>query len=211
VGLSLENIKTGEKIDVNGDTSFVAASTIKVLAAINFLHETENGKYTLSTSILGSTALYHLKQMISVSDNDSWYAFNKLLTYKGEKKYASSLGLAYDSIKNTITPNDMSTLLTKLYKKELLNSENTNLLLSFMRKTHNMTFIPGSKIVAKTYNKTGRIDGFVHDVAILDDGINQYALVIFTNGKITLAQRAGLFHEITEAVPFPKRAQTALK
>lgn len=198
VGVSFVNIKTGDKVDVNGDQVFVAASTTKVLVAINFLHEAENGKYNLDTPIRSSTARYHLEQMISQSNNNSWYAFNNLLTYQGEQSYAASIGIEYDSFVNTITPNNMSNLLTRFYKYELINKENTDLLLSFMSKTHNMQLIPNSQINVKTYNKTGWLGGLIHDVAILDDGTNQYSLAIYTDGNTTMEDRISLFHEITE-------------
>lgn len=198
VGVSFVNIKTGDKVDVNGDQVFVAASTTKVLVAIDFLHEVENGKYSLDTLIRGRTVRYHLEQMISQSNNNSWYAINNLLTYKGEQSYAASIGIKYDSLANTITPNNMSNLLTELYKYELINKKNTDLLLSFMSKTHNMQLIPSSQINVKTYNKTGWLGGFIHDVAILDDGANQYSLAIYTDGNTAMEDRIGLFHEITE-------------
>ncbi|MEK7103424.1 MAG: serine hydrolase, partial [Patescibacteria group bacterium] len=158
------------------------------------------GKYTLKKIVRGTLAREQLRQMISISNNASWYAFNDILTYRGEAVYAKSIGITYGWITNSITPRNMTTLLAKLYRRELLNKEHTNLLLSFMKQTHNMTLIPGSNIKAQTYNKTGRLDGLVHDTAIVDDGVNQYAIAIFTDGKTTLENRAGLFHEITEAV-----------
>lgn len=198
VGVSFVNIKTGNRVDVNGDQFFVAASTIKVLVAIDFLHQLESGKYSLETPINNSTARYHLEQMIRWSNNNSWYAFNNLLTYKGEQAYAKSIGIEYEYKTNSISPNNMTALLTKLYKYELLSKEHTDLLLSFMDKTKLMKLIPESQIDAKTYNKSGRLDGLVHDAAILDNGVDQFSIAIFTDGKTAMEDRIELFHEITE-------------
>ncbi len=199
VGVSFVDIKTGNRVDVNGDQFFVAASTIKVLVAIDFLRQLEDGKYNLEMPIRNSTARYHLEQMIRWSNNNSWYAFNNLLTYRGEQAYAKSIGIEYEYKTNSISPNNMTALLAKLYKYELLNKEHTDLLLSFMDKTKLMKLIPESQIDAKTYNKSGRLDGLVHDAAILDNGVDQFAIAIFTDGKTAMEDRIDLFHEITEA------------
>lgn len=134
-----------------------------------------------------------------MSNNESWYAFNNLLTYKGEEAYAKTIGVEYQSDTNSISTNNFTTLLTKFYKGELINKEHMDLLLSFMKKTKLMTLIPGSAIEAQTYNKTGRLNGLIHDTAILDNGIDQFAVAIFTDGKNSTEARAAFFHEVTEA------------
>lgn len=199
VSVSFKNVKTDESLDVEGNKFFVAASTIKILVAADFLHQVELGKYSLETKILNNTARYHLEQMIRWSNNDSWYAFNdKLGGYKGESDYAKTIGIDYDWKTNSINANGMTLLFSKLYRYELLSQEHTDLLFSFMDKTKLMKLIPESAIPAKTYNKSGRISGYIHDVAILDDGENKYALAIFTNGRTSTETRAEIFHQIAE-------------
>lgn len=202
IGVSLVDIDSGESTNVGGDRTFTAASTTKTLVATEFLHEVENGKYSLDMNLGNNSARYHLDQMIRLSNNDSWDIFNNLLTLRGEQTYASSLGINYNPYANSVSPNDLAMFLSRLYRNELISKENTDLILSSMRETHNMTLIPGSDISAKTYNKTGRLNGLIHDTAILDDGKSAYALVIFTDGKTTMENRVDLFHKITEAI-FP--------
>jgi beta-lactamase class A len=199
-GISFLNLQTGEQIDITGEKLFVAASTIKVLVATYFLDRVQKGVLTLDTPLGDKNTAYHLEKMIKQSDNNSWYLFNDLLTWGALRNYAKKIGLNYKSEINSISAHDMTILLAKLYKGELLNEQYTKLLLSLMYKTHDERYIPGSQIGGMTYyHKTGKLDGFVHDASIIDDGTNKYVLTIFTNGKTDWTSRINAFHEITRA------------
>ena len=200
LNISFHDITTGDNTDINGGLPVIAASTIKVMVACDFLEKVQNGKYRLDMMLGNHDANYHLNQMIVQSNNNSWTSFNNLLTYAEEKAYAKKIGITYNSDNNSISTNDMAILLAKLYKGELLNAENTKLLLNLMSKTHDDRFIPGANVKADYFHKTGKLDGYVHDAGILDDGTNKYAIVIFSNGTMTLDQRILVFHEIVEKI-----------
>lgn len=204
LGISYINLKTGQHLDVNGNQAFAAASTTKLLAAILFLSQVQNGTYSLDQDLGATDANYQLQQMINQSNNDSWDLFNNLLTSQGEQNYAISLGLqSYQWNGNLFSANDMATLLSKLYKDELLNKHYTDLLLSYMRDTNEDSLVPDALPEGPTiYHKYGEFEDNVHDGALIDDGKHLYVLVIFTNGKgmWNYDDRTQTIHEIVQAV-----------
>lgn len=203
IAVSFEDIDNGDSTNIEGDKLFIAASTVKIIVAADFLEQVQSGKYSMDMKLGNHDANYHLEQMISQSNNDSWALFNNLLTFDQEEAYAKNIGIGYVSSNNSIKPNDINTFLVKLYRGELLNKENTDLLLSLMHVTHDDRYIPGSAVKANYYHKTGKYEGYVHDVGILDDGIHKYAISIFTKAEYkdyTIDGRIPIFHEMVEAV-----------
>ncbi len=56
IGVSWVDIKTGESRTIGVDKPFVAASTAKLLTAIAYLHDVENGSNTLTQQVGNRTA-----------------------------------------------------------------------------------------------------------------------------------------------------------
>jgi beta-lactamase class A len=169
-----------------------------------YLHGVQAGKYTLSQSVGGYSARYQLQQMIELSDNTAWQNLNDILTHDGLENYASSIGLSnYDPDQNTLTVNDISLLLGKIYKHQLLNTANTNLLLSYMQNANEGNYIAASiPAGVKVYHKAGWLVDRIHDAAIIDNGHHPYVLVIFTkdnSGTYDSTQGQQIFAAITTA------------
>ncbi|MEK7096566.1 MAG: serine hydrolase [Patescibacteria group bacterium] len=202
IAVSFEDIDNGDSTNILGDKLFIAASTVKIIVATDFLEQMQDGKYGMNMKMGNHDANYHLEQMVSQSNNDSWALFNNLLSFAGEEQYAKKIGITYVSSNNSIKPNDINAFLGKLYRGELLNKENTDLLLSLMRVTHDDRYLPGSAVKANYYHKTGKYEAYVHDVGIIDDGTHKYAISIFTDAQYkdyTIDGRIPIFHEIVEA------------
>lgn len=204
IGISFFDLDRGVSASVNGDFSFTAASTTKLLAAVTFLNGVEKGAYSLSQPLEDRSAEYHLQQMINQSNNHSWDLFNALLTLKGQENYAKSIGInSFDGQQNKITPNDMALLLRKLFTGELLQDGYTRLLLSYMDKTNEESFLPsGLPAGASIFHKYGIYEDNVHDGGIITDGNHRYILAIYTNGKgfYQYENRATIFHGIQSAL-----------
>lgn len=184
-------------------TPYLAASTTKVLTACLYLLDVQQGTTTLSQTINGHTAQYELQQMIVVSDDNAWAAFNDSLTHPALLAYAQSLGLtSYDPDQNTITTHDLASLLAQLYQHKLLNTQNTQLLLSYMQAADYQNFI-GSSIPAgvQFYHKAGFLVDREMDAAVIDNGKHPYVLVIYTKDPsgVSYNQAAGTqaFNAIT--------------
>lgn len=186
-----------------GDTNpFIAASTTKILTAIVYLTDVEQGKVSLDDSIKGKTARENLRLAINRSDNQSWHAINDQLGKENLAEYAKKQGLtSYDPFENKINSTDMAQIAAKLYKRELLNEENTTLLLSWMQNTSEERFIPAGVPAGITaYHKAGYLPDRVHDVAIIDNGSAPFVLVIYSktlSGDYNYMTGQRLFNQIT--------------
>lgn len=185
------------------NTAFIAASTTKVLTATFLLQQVEKGNASLSQPIGDSTASNLLRQMIVHSDNSAWYALNTFLGEKNLQTYAENLGMVqYDHTSNSLASADMALLLKKLYTGELLNAENTKLLLGYMRQADQTEYIVDAVgDAADVYHKAGYLEDRVLDVAIIDNGTHPYVLVIFSKATVTYdpAEEMQLFSDITAA------------
>lgn len=184
---------------------FKAASTAKILAAIDYLHEVEQGQASLTQNLGGTSALQQLKQMIEVSDNTAWLNINDFLGGQ-QQSYAQSIGL--DSFTggeyNTMTTVDEARLLEQLYQGKLINNSHRALLYSYMANTNNTDLIPAAlPNDATVYNKYGQLDGELHDAAIVNYQGHNFVLVVFTknpdNTTDEYANQVALIHAVTQA------------
>ena len=202
IGVAIENVKTGEVTTYGSTEQFEAASTEKVLSAVTYYHLVEKGMLSLDDTVGPYPASYQLQQMINQSNNDSWNAINDAVGGNDElQAYASSIGLQYNVNGNLMSTKDMATLLTKLYTGMLLNADHTKALLSYMQHTNDETLIPSVLPSGLTiYHKYGELtDGstnVLHDAAIVTDGANAYAIVVYSDGKTGETARTELIAQI---------------
>lgn len=206
IGVSWIDIKTGETGDLGVQDPFVAASTAKLLTAIAFLHDVEDGRDTLSEPVGNRTAQAALEAMIVNSDNDAWHEFNSSVMSHAElATYAASIGFTeYNPDRNTITPGSLAKLMSNLYQKRLIDEEHTNLLLSYMERAKEVEYVSNLAPDGTTvYHKPGYLEDRMHDVAIVDDGERPYVLVIFTKS------RTGVYNTTAGADVFTRVAKAS--
>lgn len=205
IGVAIENAKTGEVTAYGATSQFVAASTEKILSAITYYHLAERGVLSLDDMVGPYPASYQLQQMINQSNNDSWNAINEALGGNDElQAYAKSIGLHYNVDGNLMSAADMATLLTKLYTGKLLNADHTKTLLSYMQHTNDEMLIssvlPSGLTIHHKYGEL--VDGttnVLHDAAVVTDGSNTYAIVIYTDGRSGVAARTETVQQIARA------------
>lgn len=186
IGVATVDIKTGDTKTYGVEEVFVAASTAKLLTAIAFLHDVEQGKHTLTETVGGRTAQSALEALIVDSDNQAWNDLNNVaMSHTEIAAYAKTIGFtAYDPDRNTTTATSLATLLGNLYQRRLLDETHTSLLLSYMERAKEVQYIPDSAPDGvKVYHKPGYLSDRVHDAAVVDDGERPYALVIFTKAR----------------------------
>lgn len=187
VDFSVSIIDPGDgKLAQYGDSStFDSASVGKLITATDFLHQVETGQESLSETLGGNSAEYELQQMIVVSDDDAWATLNNELGYNQLQAYASQIGLnGYNAVNDTIGSSDIALLLEKLYKGQLLNDADTQLLLGYMKQANYRDFmVPAVPSGDTIYHKVGLINDDVHDAAIIIHGSQSLIVVIFTNGN----------------------------
>lgn len=204
IGVAITDLNDNKSYHYGLNQPFIAASVAKLITATMYLHGVEAGQFSLSDQLSYGTAHYELQQMIEQSDNTAWEDFNALLTHAGLQAYAGSIGLSnYDPDQNTLTVDDIALLLSKLYKGQLLNHTDTQMLLSYMRSANEAGYIVAAVPAGiKVYHKAGWLADRVHDAAIIDYVKHPYVLVIFTKDNSgTYDDQAGhqIFASITAA------------
>lgn len=201
VGLVYFDINTGEKIAINENKVFLAASTVKVQMNMIAYDWIKQGKLSLEEKIAYNEAYYEggtgilqgkdkskpipvktlLDYSIIYSDN---IATNMILRRLGGSKSvraAANLlaGTEVDTSKNNVTAEKEFRILKKLYEGR--EDEHYSHLIEVMKKTvfHDRLdkYIP-KDICA---HKIGNYGGYVNDVGIIFTE-KPYILVIYTNG-----------------------------
>lgn len=206
IGVSLVDIESGEKIDLGKTNAFIAASTTKVLTAAITMDAVESGRLSLQKEIDDHQVSWHLQQMINQSNNESWRSLNHTFGEKKMEAYAKSLKLnSYEYKKNIISAPDMTILLTKLYKRELMNEKHTKQILGYMQNTNEDSLIPAIADTSEitVYHKYGWVDNYVHDVGILVSGDTRWAIAIYTHpndGMTDANESRDIIHSITGVV-----------
>ncbi|MFL0266715.1 serine hydrolase [Candidatus Clostridium radicumherbarum] len=201
VGLSYYDINSGKEIIINGDKTFLAASTVKVqmnmvlddMIQNGTVSENESLQYTddsfeEGTGILQSQDLSKPISLSLLSDYSIIYSDNiatnmiikRINYYNMRNMIDAKLGHATDKSGNFITATDETTLLKQLYEN-VNNNTYYSKIIDDMKNTefHDRLdlYLPYN-IVA---HKVGNYDSYVNDVGIIYTE-NPYILSIYTNG-----------------------------
>jgi len=205
---TLIDLDTGKQYDTAGvSTYYEAASTSKLVAIFDYIHEVELGHTTLDKSIQGQTAQDIIMRMIIYSDNDAWDKLNGYLKFKSEQSYLDSLGVAGKMVPENIQfrTGDMAKLLRLFYEGKLMNAQHQAMIFDYMSRTTTKNLIQAAVPAgAAVYHKYGQIDGVLHDASIIQYQGRNFVLVIYTNNAAgTSGQynaQVDLIHAITAAV-----------
>ncbi len=201
------DLNTGKEYDAGSYTqNYEAASTSKLVAVFDYIHQVELRKATLTQSIQGEQAQDIIMRMIVYSDNDAWTKLNTYLTMKQEQAYINSLGLtAIIQVDNMqfSTPN-MAKLLQLLYQGKLMNSINQAMVYNYMSHTTVKNLIQAAlPSDATVYHKYGQIDGVLHDAGIVEYQGHNFVLVVYTNNAAGTSglhnAQVNLIHAVTTA------------
>lgn len=143
--------------------------------------------------------------MIIISDNTATNILINLLGYESINSLMENLNLMYTKLSrkmmdfqaikegrtNITSPIDMSNIMEKIYKGEILNKEHSKLAIDIMKrqlhKDNIQRYLPEHIIIA---NKTGSLDGLNHDIGIVYAEKTAYIIGVFTdNGKDNLTNK----------------------
>ncbi|AFZ22518.1 beta-lactamase class A [Cylindrospermum stagnale PCC 7417] len=171
-GVFLVDLDTGSYIDVNGTTSFPAASTIKIPILIAFFQDVDTGKIRLDEMLTmqqnmiagGSgnlqykpaltqySALEVATKMITISDNT---ATNMLIARLGGMEALNerfrTWGLASTAIRNqlpdlpgtnTTSPRELGNLMAMVNQGNFVSMRSRDLMLDIMRRTERDNLLP---------------------------------------------------------------------
>jgi beta-lactamase class A len=221
LGVAIEDLTTGQRFLLHGDSIFPQASSIKIAVLAEFYHQAqlsaqgESGKakltdlYTVRAADLvqdsdimggltpGVTQLTNrdlATMMVAVSDNSATNVLIDRVGMDNVNALLDSLALhntklrrkmmdvkaAAEGRENISTPQDMLTLLEKIYQEKVLNKEMTADFFK-MLSTHKCSFIPrdlpdGLQIA----NKPGELEAVRNDSGIVFLRNRPYIICVMT-------------------------------
>jgi beta-lactamase class A len=200
IGLSYYDIKTGRQIVINGDKTFLAASTVKVQMNMVLADMIQNGQaagnemlqytedcYEEGTGILqGQDLLKPLpvellsKYSIIYSDNIATNMIIKRIDYYNMRNAIDKkLGHTTDHSDNYITANDEAALLRELYENPSKNPYYSKLI-DNMKQTEFHDRLDRDIPQNIAAHKVGNYGSYVNDAGIIYTK-NPYILSIYTN------------------------------
>ena len=204
IGVSIVPIKTGAATNYGIDAVFDASGTGAIVTAVAYLKQVEAGSQSLDKQIGGVAATTQIKNMIQDGNTDAWTAVMNDVTKPALQTFAQSIGMStYTASNNRMKPQDLGALLQQLYQGKILVA-NKDTLLGYMQQANKPEYIvqalPKDKNL-KIYHKAGSLSDRSQDAAIIDNGINTYALVIYVKGSDAAheSQRVDIIHKITNA------------
>ena len=150
----------------------------------------ELGEMTWDSPLNGMTLQQCLTTMIVDSDNEcpkAWLMRDNGAGYDKVTQQANALGaknttLHYLDVRTTSA--DLALILTKLYRGEIWNDDDRDMVIGLMKRQQYRSGIPagigGNGTVA---DKVGFRDSYLHDAGIVYSGKGDYAFVIMTSGS----------------------------
>lgn len=200
--ISMTDLQTNKSYHWGDDAAYTAASVAKLVTAATYLHQVDKGQASLDDEIDGDTSRDLLTKLIEDSDNDAWATLDDNIGKTNLQSYAESVGLTgYSANDNTMTSNDITLLVSKLYQNKLLSPDNSKLLLGLMQKANMRDYIVAAVPDGTTvYHKVGYLDDRLNEAAIISKNGRAYALTIFSKASDTYDFDRGsqLFGKITK-------------
>ena len=181
---------TGTLVDIDSSQVFASASTYKLFVAHSMVTAVELGEMTWDSPLNGMTLQQCLTTMIVDSDNEcpkAWLMRDNGAGYDKVTQQANALGaknttLHYLDVRTTSA--DLALILTKLYRGEIWNDDDRDMVIGLMKRQQYRSGIPagigGNGTVA---DKVGFRDSYLHDAGIVYSGKGDYAFVIMTSGS----------------------------
>lgn len=191
--IDLSDKNRGE-VHYNDSTQWTSASTYKLFVAADENQAVERGDLAWSSRLNGTTLSNCLYQMIHVSDNacpEAWlqtYSGFSDLTTLGQKYGGAQTEFAVDNMRTSAS--NLANLLANLARGKLMNTDNTNNLLTLMENQPYRDGIPAgvakNGVATSVADKVGFVNDYngpiLNDAAIVNSPQGNYILVIMTNG-----------------------------
>lgn len=191
-GVYAKNLNSGATFSYNQDAIFPTASTHKLVVCL----ATYKYLYDSATPAKQREYNQHVKKMITVSDNPSFYT---MLEEIGKKhpdaltKVLSDLKLTHTRIHSreafekygyhsVTTPYEMAVVFETIDKEQYLGHDKSAYLKDNLSKTIFKEEIP-RYMQTKVMHKTGELPGILTDVGIIDDGRSRILISSYTMPK----------------------------
>ncbi len=204
-GIYVKNIKTGETATHNADTTAIAASLYKLIASFLVLQQVDQATMNLDQPVLGSQSLRHcLDLAIRVSDNPCGRALRDLVNNNQPIPAIEKTGLKATHLAGsfpTTTARDIGVLLENIHTSKGLQPASSALLVDAMQRQQFRTRIPsGLPTGVLVANKTGDLNGYAHDAAIVTKGETTYVMVVLSGPTANTAQQDLLIADLSRKI-----------
>lgn len=205
--VGIYDLNRDEYFGINDEKPQHAASLSKVLTAIYVYDQAEKGKVDLGDPMGAYNIEAQINFLINVSSQDSWELLDERFLPKKQNAYAKEIGLKNTNLSlgtNKMSAKDVTILLKKLEKGELIDNTNKGKLYSYMMNTESEDFFSPAfkKEDLAFYHKTGKYIGEGHDAAIVLHKDNPFVLVMLSNNNTStnLISRGPVMAEVATAV-----------
>lgn len=188
-GLVLRTMNGKIRASHNGSRRFVTASTYKMYLAYAAYTEIENGNLSSDRDIGPGTVGYCLKRMILYSTNPCATALGDTIGWKRIDALLNEAGFHQTTLNNHkpnqvnkyTTAEDAARFMQRLRAGKLLNEHHTHRLLGHLRNQIYRSGIPAGSS-GTVANKIGFLQGYLHDVGVVENGGSGYVLAIYSYG-----------------------------
>lgn len=175
----------GRAANVNGNRTYVTASTFKLFVSYMVLKDMESGGLHWEDVITdGLNVRQCFEEMIVRSANRCAIAY--IGRYGAGNIVAKMHELGFASVqRNTTwwaTPNDLALYMKKLEQGQLLQGESREFLLGLLKRQIWRYGIPTGIRGVAIADKVGFLDDYIHDVAIVYGPKGTYILAVMTKG-----------------------------
>jgi beta-lactamase class A len=191
----VQSLDSGETMaEVNQTKQFQMASIYK-LFLIKPLANKLPAEAWANNSIAGRTYLDCVQAMLAVSDNPCAEAIAGSVGWNNLHKHAQSTGYkstVLNSTENFVsTASDTGLLLERLYHGDGYDTKTKGIALEALGRKKSVEAVRKACAGCIVYNKTGDLNGYKHDAAIVEKNGKAYVVVIFSSGAS--------WHQLTEA------------
>jgi len=218
-GVALIDLQSGAECAVDGDRPFRSASLYKTVVAAELYRQIRAGLVTLDEPLtitpadaiddpanLRITSSYTitvgdaLSRMITFSDNGSAFALRRRLEASNVDAATEWLGLPSTTLTNVFltTPNDQAHLFRSLYDGTVVDTESSRALISLLLQQQVADMIPqGLPAGTRVAHKTGTLDTFLHDAAVVYAPGGDFVLVVMTENT-DFESALQVIHDVAE-------------
>lgn len=205
-GITVKNLKTGETYSRGGNLRFQAASTTKALLGSYVIKRASANAFSLDETLelkssdierFGTGSIQNepppwrytyrelLSKMMKESDNTAAKVLGQEVGLDKVEAYAAEIGMqTYTIDANTLTADDMTLLLERIYNREIGDPVLAGEFLELMQDTTTEDRLPALlPKEAAVYHKIGNGDEAVfNDVGIVVRDDLVYSIAVFTRG-----------------------------
>ncbi len=184
VYISVRDLKTGAKAEIDGGTSITSASLYKLFVANQIYRKVDAGKLSLSKKLpRGKTVAQCLEPMIVVSDNACGAQLGDLLDWGSQDTDLHNQGYNGTSLADLphTSSNDVALLFARLYANKLLGATSNKAFLDLLKAQEINNRLPqGLPDNTMIAHKTGDLYGYMHDAGIVYGAKTDYIVSIMS-------------------------------